>query len=177
MSEYILINFRGKLKWSLAQAKVKADGTCKAKFCKNPVRPEHKKGKTFCPDCCERIMRKNNVAWMKWRDLRSHAKTRKIPFDITYDQWVKFWGQKPRNNDKWTVDRINCLAGYTLHNLQWLNLSDNSRKGATFDKQAYAEMKRKGITPHVPVVPENTVAAGKITDQTWQDFEEEEITF
>jgi hypothetical protein len=61
---------------------------------------------------------------------------------LTYAEFREFHATKPRDNDKWTVDRIDPTRGYSPTNIQWLSLSDNSRKGATFDKEAYAEQKR-----------------------------------
>lgn len=142
MSEFILITVKGKVRWSLALAKGKDPAKCQAKFCRGKVRPEHRKGSTFCPACCERILRRNNVAWRIWVDLKRNARLRKKPFDLTYPEFQEFHATKPRTGDTWTVDRIDPTQGYTRANIQWLSLSDNSRKGATFDKAAYAEQKR-----------------------------------
>lgn len=142
MPEFIIATVRGKIRWTLALARGKDSEKCQAKFCRKKVRPEHKKGSTFCPDCCERILRKNNPAWRIWTDLKRHARLRKKSFDLTYAEFREFHATKPRDNDKWTVDRIDPTLGYSPTNIQWLSLSDNSRKGATFDKEAYAEQKR-----------------------------------
>jgi len=142
--KFILITIKGKVQFSLPLARSKSPEICQARYCSNPVRPDQKKGRTFCPDCCRSILGKNNVVWKRWHDLRGNAQRRRKPFDISLADWAAFYLTKPRDNDQWTVDRINPLEGYTLGNIQWLNLSDNSLKGATFDKQAYAEMKRNG---------------------------------
>lgn len=143
MPEFTLITAKGKVRWSLALARGKDPEKCQAKFCRGKVRPEHKKGTTFCPVCCERILRKNNPVWRIWVDLKRHARLRKKPFTLTYAEFREFYAKKPRTSNVWTVDRIDPLRGYAADNIQWLSLSDNSRKGATFDKDAYAAAKRR----------------------------------
>jgi DNA-directed RNA polymerase subunit RPC12/RpoP len=147
--KFILTTLKGKVRFSLPLSRCKARELCQARYCSNPIRPDQKKGRTFCPDCSRSILKKNNATWKRWYDLRRNAQLRDKPFDISLTDWAAFYLTRPRDNEQWTVDGINPLEGYTLGNIQWLNLSDNARKGATFDKQAYAAMKR-GATPTNP---------------------------
>jgi hypothetical protein len=70
-----------------------------------------------------------------YRNLKSHAKQRKIPFHLTRIQFEEFClmtGYVLENRGKtktsFSIDRIQSHIGYTPENIQVLTLSENTRK-------------------------------------------------
>jgi hypothetical protein len=125
----------------LARAKAKAPGKCAVVRCRN--NPEHQRA--LCHSCKRAETRANNPLWAQWHDLKHRHTRRGIKGKdrpcCTFQEWLDFQATKP--GPDYVVDRIDPLKGYTLDNMQWLTYADNATKGATFDKQAYAEHKRR----------------------------------
>ena len=125
----------------LVRAKTKAPGKCAVVRCRN--KPEHQRA--LCHSCRRAEVRANNPLWAQWHNLKHRHTRRGIKGKdrpcCTFQEWLDFHATKP--GPDYVVDRIDPLKGYTLDNMQWLTYADNAVKGATFDKQAYAEHKRR----------------------------------
>lgn len=131
----------GKLR--LQRKRITKAYLCAVVYCKNPSA----KGRVICSTCERAEVRKNNPLWAEWHD-KAYRHTRrgikgKDRACCTFEEWKQFHAQKP--GDDYVVDRIDALGGYTLDNMQWITHEENARKGATFDKEAYAVAKRLGI--------------------------------
>lgn len=104
--------------------------------------------------CLKKIAGAANKGWKgcgqitgrQWSQIRSHAKNRDIPVDISIqDAWEQFEKQKglcaltklpiqmPKNSKKdishtASLDRINSEKGYVLGNIQWVHKDLNYMK-------------------------------------------------
>lgn len=106
-------------------------GLCAVKRC----RQEREKHRTICRRCRQRIDVVHNPVSNAYRNLKSHAKQRKIPFHLTRIQFEEFClmtGYVLENRGKtktsFSIDRIQSHIGYTPENIQVLTLSENTRK-------------------------------------------------
>lgn len=82
-----------------------------------------------------REWRKNNPIKSAFINLRSNAKRRGIPFEISFEYFndfsvkTKLLTNSGTKAESYSVDRINNEIGYIKGNLQVLSLSDNGYKG------------------------------------------------
>lgn len=135
----------------LIRAKAKDPDKCRVVQCRNTrMANQH-----ICSTCHRAEVRANNPLWAEWRD-RAYRHTRrgirgKDRPCCTYQEWLRFHATKP--GPDYVVDRIDPLQGYTLDNMQWLTHADNATKGATFDKQAYAEHRRHRVVVFTDEAP------------------------
>ncbi len=135
----------------LIRAKTIIPGVCAVLRCRNA--PRANQGQLICNTCHVAEVRANNPLWAEWHD-KAHRHTRrgirgKDRPCCTFEEWKQFHATRPSPDH--VVDRKDPLGGYTLDNMQWLTYAENAAKGATFDKAAYAEHKRRQATPEVLV--------------------------
>lgn len=115
---------------------------CKNSGCNNKA----VKGRKECHGCIGRRWRNNNPIKAAYRDLRSNAKRRGKEFIITFEYFKNLCKDtgyiegKGRFKSCLTIDRVNPLMGYVEGNIRVILNSDNSRKGATIDKQTLKEI-------------------------------------
>lgn len=109
------------------QRKLK-QGLCLTPFCRRKARHQRHR----CCTCQDRKWRKNNPLRYLLKNLRGHAKERKIDFSLTFEQWVGFChktsyhllvGQKA---DSATVDRRDPSQGYHIDNIRVRTHATNS---------------------------------------------------
>lgn len=111
-------------------AKKNDRGLCCAYKCRNKKPMKDK----FCPKHRKRFDRINRPLEYTFNLLKSNAKRRKKPFDLTIDEFKKFCAEtnylerKGKLKSSLTIDRIRSDRGYSYNNIQVLTLSENSRK-------------------------------------------------
>lgn len=103
---------------------------CRNKYCGN----EAAKGRKECHRCRKKKWAENNPMKYTYANLRTNAKRRKKPFEITFDQFKRFVVQteymygKGKTRKALTIDRIEEEKGYVDGNLQVLENETNIRK-------------------------------------------------
>jgi len=103
-----------------------------------------------CARCYTVRWRVNNPVKAAYLRLKSHAKWRKIHFDLTFAQFAEFCGVSGYLDNVGItvgclhVDREDPLKGYTADNIRVLEAGENSRKGAAEDKIAHWLASRRG---------------------------------
>lgn len=105
---------------------------CNEKFCRNAVKPRGKK----CATCYSRIWREKNPTKAFYISQKAHAKARKIPFNITFEEFEKWAikykliGHTGKTKYAYQVDRINedDPRGYHIDNIQKLTQEENVAK-------------------------------------------------
>lgn len=108
----------------------------KKKICIRPFCRKRSVEKPVCARCCRREYAKKYPLKYKFDNLRTHAKTRGIPFRLTYEEFEHiayesgYDQNSGRTKDKLHVDRIEASKGYIASNIQVLTSSANSRKGS-----------------------------------------------
>jgi len=128
-----------KGRWELVKVSGKPRNKCQVKFCRNAAEVYKKYVSKTC-SCCHRLQTaRNNPAWFSWYNSRRNAKFRKVSFSLSFTDYKNLLASRPTPDH--VLDRINPIKGYSLGNLQWLTPEENSRKGATFDKQAWLDEK------------------------------------
>jgi len=114
-------------------AQNKHEDLCSVKGCRNKRKPDRR----LCCRCHMKLWRARNPMRAAYHALKHGAKSRKIKFTITFDDFKEICtntgylagrGQSPSDLH---MDRINPNRGYEVDNLQVLTCSENSRKGAT----------------------------------------------
>lgn len=104
---------------------------CQTKYCRNKARPRGK----VCPACYAKKWRACNPIKAAYLLLKSNAKRRHKPFNLSLEYFTKFCYEtdyhigKGKSKTSLTVDcKINEL-GYVEGNIQALPNTDNARKG------------------------------------------------
>jgi hypothetical protein len=104
---------------------------CIRKHCRRQPRAHRR----VCDTCESREKFAKHPILRLFHNLKSHAKTRKIPFALTYE-WFKAWAIRCGydrlhgcKKNSVTVDRRNHKKGYVRGNIRPLSHSQNSRKG------------------------------------------------
>ena len=70
-----------------------------------------------------------------YQTLKDHARARRIPFELTLEQFTRlaeqtnYLAEKGHTKGCVQLDRIDASGGYTLSNMQVLSVSDNTAKG------------------------------------------------
>lgn len=93
---------------------------CKGKFCRRRAHP--RKG-GFCSRCHQRKWREEHPIAAAWQIHKHNAKQRGIPVEWTFPEFAEFCERT--NYDQlrkqgMTIQRDNCLAGYSLENCSGL---------------------------------------------------------
>jgi hypothetical protein len=116
--------------WDRSKEKNKR-GMCAVKRC----RQKREKQRTLCRRCRQRVDVINNPVSNAYRNLKSHAKQRGIPFDLTRLQFEEFclmtgyaFENRGKTKTSFSIDRIRSWEGYHPDNIQVLTLSENTRK-------------------------------------------------
>jgi hypothetical protein len=87
-----------------------------------------------------------------WDKLRYSARRRKIPFELTMDQFRVFCietgyiEQKGKSSTCLTIDRVDASKGYAISNIQTLTQTENGRK--SYVDRKLAEYKAPEIEPY-----------------------------
>jgi hypothetical protein len=113
--------------------------TCLAKYCRGFRRHFlRSNGKLymdrFCSKCRDRLITANNRVNRLYLNLKSSAKRRRIPFELSRSEFHLFcietnYYERIRNNAaSLVVDRIDNTLGYTFSNIQILSHTENSEK-------------------------------------------------
>ena len=114
----------------------KAKGLCPVRFCRRCSRPDGR----LCGTHHVAAWRKRNPTKAAWKNLKDHAKARKLAFGISFEAFVELCektgymegkGNKPENL---AIDRIDALRGYVFGNIRVITVEANGRKGATEDR-------------------------------------------
>lgn len=102
------------------------------------------RGVSNCRKCeRQRQYRQDNQLLYTYTTLKSNAKARGIPFNLTIKEWeefcnrtsyLQFRGVMP---DDFNVDRIVATDGYNANNIQVLTVSENARKSRKEKLQKY----------------------------------------
>lgn len=96
-------------------------------------------GRKQCHKCRSQRYRERNQLAATYDNLRSHARERGIPFEVTIKGWRAFCNRtgylklRGRLADSMVVDRHNPMIGYTNKNIRPLTNVQNVRKQHTFD--------------------------------------------
>jgi hypothetical protein len=119
-----------KGRWQLRAIEDKARGLCITAFCRRAPRD----GRRRCHTCNSRTWRANHPAHYAYWNLRSHAKARKINFELTLEEFMFFCANTFYLQHKgWLahqlhIDRIRVAEGYKIGNIQILTASENTSK-------------------------------------------------
>lgn len=103
---------------------------CATKFCRNDRAPK----RTICHKCQSRVYRANNPITALFHTVKSHAKSRGIPFLLTRPEFEAFCIEtqyhvlKGRSGDSASIDRIRGDEPYHAGNIQMKTVSLNSIK-------------------------------------------------
>ncbi len=98
---------------------------CITKFCRGRARL----WKTKCAKCEMRAWRKAHPDKARFGNLRTRAKVKKLPFDLTLEWLNAFLAENGYDPSLHHIDRICVLGGYTRNNLQVLPICENIAKG------------------------------------------------
>lgn len=119
---------------------------CSTPYCLNDVKVKYNKK---CYKCRKRVWRLKNPDKDAYYNIKHCAKTRGVPFHITWeeflnwpllDTYLKFKGtdSKSLSLDRIkTIDEKGNVKGYTIDNIQLLELGENVLKGHRERKQAF----------------------------------------
>lgn len=99
---------------------------CITRFCRHP---RGVKTGNLCSKCKMRAWRKANPIHAVLSNLRSRAKRKGIPFDLTLDWLNGFLTTMCYDSSEHHIDRKITWLGYTMGNLQILPISENIAKG------------------------------------------------
>jgi len=107
--------------------------SCKEKRCKKP--PGKKSGGYCYKHAQDRKRERDPVKYAFWT-LKNNAKRRKIPFNLTFEQFVYFaekvdlFGNRGKSKNSWHIDRkIEAdPRGYHIENIQVLTIEQNTHK-------------------------------------------------
>ena len=128
-------------RYELVDPSSKAQHLCLVKYCRRKRAPH----RLICHCHHVRAWRKRSPDKAAYQTLKDHAKRRKITFTLTLKQFLDiavssgYIDKKGNFAQDLQLDRIDPTRGYEANNIQVISCSENSRKGATFDKQAYKE--------------------------------------
>lgn len=109
----------------------KAKGMCPVRFCRNHSRPDGR----LCGTHHTAAWRKRNPTKAALQTLRTHAKARKLAFDIPFEAfkelcertgYVEGKGSRPENL---AIDRIRNWEGYVMGNIRVTTVAINGSKG------------------------------------------------
>lgn len=131
-------------RYDLVSPSTKAKHLCLVKYCRKERAPNRR----ICYCHHVRSWREKNPDKAAFQVLKDHAKRRRLKFTLTFQQFLDiavksgYIDRKGNFADDLHLDRINPLRGYEADNLQVISCSENARKGATYDKAAYAYSKR-----------------------------------
>ena len=103
-------------------------GLCWVKGCRNFSRDD----RCMCHMHMQRRWRAKNEVQADYANLKSHAKSRGLDFDLSPDYWrgltdaFNYYGKRDETP---TIDRIDPTKGYVEGNLRVISLSENAAKG------------------------------------------------
>lgn len=106
---------------------------CATKGCRKAAAPH----KNFCHGCRKRKWREAQPISYLFDNLRTHARLRGKPFELTIEQFTAFCldtryhDLKGTDPDSLTIDRIRPELGYVAGNLRVLTHLKNSRRRHT----------------------------------------------
>ncbi len=110
------------------------DGSrCSVKGCRGHVSKSRTHG-PVCRRCADRRYKALHPYTYALNKLRNNAKRRKIPFDLTLEEFIMFcdvtgyMGAAGRFADDLSIDRIRDWEGYNINNIRTLTVGENSRK-------------------------------------------------
>lgn len=130
----------------------KTGRSCCVRFCRR-LRDGRNRA---CARCCKWKWRLNNPVSACFSQIRDRARRKRIPFDLTLVEFTAFAVRtgyadtRGQFTGMMHIDRIDALAGYHADNIQLLECSENSRKGATSDKAAHWLATRRGEPVYDP---------------------------
>lgn len=110
--------------------KNKDKSLCCAYRCKN-ARPKKDR---FCPKHRKRFEKETRPLQYTYNALKSNARRRKKPFNLTIEEFEKFCDEtdylrlKGKHKNNLTIDRIRSDRGYEIGNIQVLTHFENSGK-------------------------------------------------
>lgn len=151
----------------------KLEHLCQVKYCRN----DRVTGRRVCYAHHLYSWRVNFPEKAAYQILKDHAKRRKIEFTLTLAEFTKlaeetgYLESKGTTKEDLHIDRIDPLKGYTKSNVRVITCSENAKKGATYDKQQYAEAKRS--TPR-----KNSLGIIEDDEEEYEEYEEyEEVAY
>lgn len=106
---------------------------CATPYCTGP----RDRGK-FCYKCISRKYRAKNPVKASFNNHKSNAKRRKIPCELTFEQFAEFCVKTDYLNgcgrmaDSFHIDRIDESKGYTIDNIQKIKNSENIKKSIIY---------------------------------------------
>ena len=104
-------------------------GLCWVKGCRRESRAD----RCMCHTHMQRRWRAKNKAQADYANLKSHAKSRGLDFNLSPDYWrgltdaFNYYG---KSDETPTIDRIDPTKGYVEGNLRVISLKENAAKGA-----------------------------------------------
>ena len=105
-------------------------GLCIRHGCRNKSR----KNRNDCETCKSRMFRIKNPKRYAYQTIKSSAAKRKIPFDLSFDEFLEFdketgyTDKVGKNSDSLTIDRIDSSLPYRVGNIRALTWIDNCSK-------------------------------------------------
>jgi len=132
--------------------KTPVPGKCRVAYCRKPPRDlRHRPRSTqLCGSHAKEQWRLDNPTHAAFDNLRASARKRKIPFDLTLEEFLllveatRYVDDKGKQRHCLHIDRIDVAIGYTLDNLQVLTCGDNVAKGNAERRQRFVDEKING---------------------------------
>lgn len=111
-------------------------GVCRAYRCTNPPRniATHPTSTQLCGGCYKAEWRMRNPERAAYGHQRDHARARRIPFTLSFEEWWSVVGAagymdgKGKERHQLHVDRIDPSKGYEVGNIHVITCEENVRK-------------------------------------------------
>lgn len=110
--------------------KTRGNKPCNSPGCRNKARHQRKK----CNTCRAIAYDQRHTLHRNWRNLYVHAASRRIPCDLSLEEFREIVGDLPYGGwdaDAITLDRLHAGKGYTAGNVGLKTRSGNSVKAAS----------------------------------------------
>jgi len=129
--------------------KTPTPGKCRVAYCRKLPRNlgTHPGSTQLCGSHHKEKWRMDNPAHAAFDNLRTSARKRKIPFDLTLEEFLRvieatsYLDDKGRERHCLHIDRIDVTRGYSLDNLQVLTCGENVVKGHKERRQRFVDEK------------------------------------
>lgn len=168
--------------WDLKKALKKKEGLCHTTYCRNPVYYECRRipgtGRTRmvthvrCTKCKTRRWRVNNPLKWAYKNLRDHARQRKVGFTLTLAHFGEvceasgYLLLRGAEGHHMHIDRIDACLGYEDGNIQVLTCSENVAKG---NRERHYPAHIRAMVERKEEDPGEDDSRGVFSDTSWED--------
>jgi hypothetical protein len=89
-----------------------------------------------------------NKSKQQYHNHKARAKRKGIPFELTFDQWLKIWldsghyYEKGTKRGQYVMSRYKDQGGYTINNVHIQTVGDNTREAFTTSNSDFIKPRR-----------------------------------